>query len=116
MSLTSPQYVEFSGFDAEDGENDSLQLPDPNAQKANQQQAKSLEALLSVKNKKLLEELTRFRVSSTHMKQYMKQQGLSTYHLSPLSGTTRRTGSLIPFSIRRSSHLPRRPREAQNPQ
>jgi len=62
-----PQYVEFSGFEVEDGENDSLQLPDPNAQKANQQQAKSLEALLSVKNKKLLEELTRFRVSSTHI-------------------------------------------------
>jgi len=62
-----PQYVEFSGFDAEDGEDDSLQLPDPNAQKANQQQAKSLETLLSVKNKKLLEELTRFRVSSIHI-------------------------------------------------
>jgi homeobox protein cut-like len=65
--LPDPQYVEFSGFDAEDGENDGLQLPDPNARKANQQQAKSLEALLSVKNKKLLEELTRFRVSSTHI-------------------------------------------------
>ena len=62
-----PQYVEFSGFDVEDGENDSLQLPDPNAQKANQQQAKSLEALLSFKNKKLLEELTRFRVSSMYI-------------------------------------------------
>lgn len=61
-----PQYVEFSGFDVEDGEDDSLQLPDPNAQKANQQQAKSLETLLSVKNKKLLEELTRFRVSNTY--------------------------------------------------
>jgi len=69
-----PQYVEFSGFDPEDGEDDSLQLPDPNAQKANQQQAKSLETLLSVKNKKLLEELTRFRVSST----YIRDSSLST--------------------------------------
>ena len=62
-----PQYVEFSGFDPEDGEDESLQLPDPNAQKANQQQAKSLETLLSVKNKRLLEELTRFRVSSIYI-------------------------------------------------
>lgn len=38
-------------------------MPDPNAQKANQQPAKSLEALVHAKNKRLLEELTKLRVS-----------------------------------------------------
>lgn len=39
-----------------------LHLPDPNPEKANAQQGKSLEVLLATKNKKILEELTRFRV------------------------------------------------------
>ena len=39
-----------------------LSLPDPNAEKANAQQNKSLEALLAAKNKRIMEELTRFRV------------------------------------------------------
>ncbi|KAG8752038.1 hypothetical protein FRC14_007407 [Serendipita sp. 396] len=52
------KYVEFAG--AEDDQD--MQLPDPNASKANQQQAKSLETLLATKNRKMLEELTRFRV------------------------------------------------------
>lgn len=39
-----------------------IQLPNPNADKANAQQGKSLEALLATKNKRLLEELTKFRV------------------------------------------------------
>jgi homeobox protein cut-like len=36
--------------------------PDPNADKANTQQGKSLEVLLAIKNKRILKELTRFRV------------------------------------------------------
>jgi len=40
----------------------SIHLPNPNADKANAQQGRSLEALLATKNKKILEELTRFRV------------------------------------------------------
>ena len=39
-----------------------LQLPDPNAEKANAQQGKPLEVLLATKNKRILEELTKFRV------------------------------------------------------
>jgi S-ribosylhomocysteine lyase LuxS involved in autoinducer biosynthesis len=62
-----PQYVEFAGAEEdpdEDGSADGydLQLPNPNAEKANSQQAKSLEALLALKNKRILEELTKFRV------------------------------------------------------
>jgi homeobox protein cut-like len=40
-----------------------LRLPNPNATKANDKQGNSLEALLAMKNKRILEELTRFRVS-----------------------------------------------------
>ncbi|KAF8520409.1 CASP C terminal-domain-containing protein [Hysterangium stoloniferum] len=39
-----------------------LRLPDPNADKANLQHGKALETLLAAKNKRILEELTRFRV------------------------------------------------------
>ena len=39
-----------------------MRLPDPNADKAAQQHGKSLEALLAAKNKRILEELTKFRV------------------------------------------------------
>jgi homeobox protein cut-like len=39
-----------------------VHLPNPNADKANAQQGKSLEVLLATKNKRILEELTRFRV------------------------------------------------------
>lgn len=39
-----------------------LHLPDPNPEKANAQGGKSLEVLLATKNKRILEELTRFRV------------------------------------------------------
>ena len=54
--------------DAEDditlnGDALGLHLPDPNAEKANAQRGKSLEVLLATKNKRILEELTRFRVS-----------------------------------------------------
>jgi hypothetical protein len=41
-----------------------VHLPNPNADKANSDHAKSLEALLALKNKRILEELTRFRVRS----------------------------------------------------
>ncbi|KAK0454978.1 CASP C terminal-domain-containing protein [Armillaria borealis] len=64
------KYVEFAGFDDDidedgdqiDGYEVGLQLPNPNADKTNAQQGKSLEALLATKNKRLLEELTKFRI------------------------------------------------------
>ncbi|KAF8829096.1 hypothetical protein HHX47_DHR3000686 [Lentinula edodes] len=64
------KFVEFAGFEDEP-EDDQIQiqdhelgvhLPNPNADKANAQQGKSLEALLASKNKRLLEELTKFRI------------------------------------------------------
>jgi homeobox protein cut-like len=68
--LISPdQYVEFAGLEEDADEsgliNDNglqLSLPNPNAEKANTQQVNSLEALLATKNKRILEELTKFRV------------------------------------------------------
>ncbi|PVG01219.1 hypothetical protein CPB86DRAFT_773346 [Serendipita vermifera] len=56
------KYVEFAG--GEEEENLDMSLPDPNASKANQKQAKSLETLLATQNRKMSEELIRFRVSS----------------------------------------------------
>ncbi|THV02426.1 hypothetical protein K435DRAFT_792605 [Dendrothele bispora CBS 962.96] len=64
------KYVEFSGFEEETEEDDQdlngyeagVQLPNPNADKANVQQGKSLEALLATKNKRLQEELTKLRI------------------------------------------------------
>ncbi|KAG8995628.1 hypothetical protein FRB94_008910 [Tulasnella sp. JGI-2019a] len=61
------KYVEFSGGDdTEMDGTDSLglgvSLPDPNADKANQQNAQSLESLLMAKNKRMLDELTKFRI------------------------------------------------------
>ena len=69
-NLRIPRLVEFAGFedDAEgdpspaEGYDTGIQLPNPNADKANAQQGRSLEALLATKNKRLLEELTKFRV------------------------------------------------------
>lgn len=58
----SLQFVEFAGVDdPEDGSTD-VRMPNPNAEKANKQQAQSLESLLMTKNKRLLDEVTRFRV------------------------------------------------------
>ncbi|WWD19588.1 hypothetical protein CI109_104049 [Kwoniella shandongensis] len=60
------KYVEFSGADFENDEDDdtsSLQLPDPNASVANKQLGRSLENLLVSKNRRLLEDLTKLRVS-----------------------------------------------------
>ncbi|KAI0733144.1 CASP C terminal-domain-containing protein [Fomitopsis betulina] len=66
------KYVEFGGLeedeDSEDvlinGNSDALglRLPNPNADKANAQTGKSLEVLLVAKNKRIQEELTKFRV------------------------------------------------------
>lgn len=64
------QYVEFAGLEGDLDEEDGLasdnqlglQLPNPNASKANAHPANSLEALLATKNKRILEELTKFRV------------------------------------------------------
>lgn len=63
------KYVEFSGFEdtdedkeLADGHTLELHLPNPNADKANNQEGKSLEALLATKNKRLQEELTKFRI------------------------------------------------------
>lgn len=65
--------MEFAGFDDdidEDGDQIhgyevGLQLPNPNAEKEHDQEGKSLEALLATKNKRLLEELTKFRVCAS---------------------------------------------------
>lgn len=62
--------MEFSGFDANDAEDDQPTtdndngwfLPSPNADKSSSRDGKSLEALLATKNKRLQEELTKLRV------------------------------------------------------
>ncbi|KAF9263314.1 hypothetical protein L218DRAFT_341638 [Marasmius fiardii PR-910] len=66
------KYVEFAGFEEEATESDDqagvngydtgVHLPNPNADKVIGQQAKSLEALLVTKNKRIMEELTKFRI------------------------------------------------------
>ncbi|KAH0827413.1 CASP C terminal-domain-containing protein [Lanmaoa asiatica] len=76
------KYVEFSGLDEDtsdaDGddwsshESDGVHLPDPNADKANAQHGKSLEVLLASKNKRILEELTRFRILHTSLEESLK--------------------------------------------
>ncbi|KAF9060657.1 CASP C terminal-domain-containing protein [Rhodocollybia butyracea] len=75
------KYVEFAGFedDMEDdhplanGYDVGIQLPNPNADKANAQQGKSLEALLASKNKRLLEELTKFRILHGELEASLQQ-------------------------------------------
>lgn len=66
------QFVEFSGGDFNDNEDD-VHLPNPNADVANAKLNKSLENLLVSKNRRLLEDLTKLRVSwdeltATHAK------------------------------------------------
>ena len=67
----SLQYVEFAGLEGDLDEDEGaptpenelgLQLPNPNASRASTHESKSLEALLATKNKRILEELTKFRV------------------------------------------------------
>ncbi|WVO21140.1 uncharacterized protein IAS62_002445 [Cryptococcus decagattii] len=57
------KYVEFSGADFGDDDGEKPQLPDPNASVANKQRGQSLEKLLTSKNRRLLEDLTKLRVS-----------------------------------------------------
>ncbi|KAF9482164.1 hypothetical protein BDN70DRAFT_919353 [Pholiota conissans] len=64
------KYVEFSGFDANDEDEDHVTtdtdndwyLPSPNAGKSSTKEGKTLEALLATKNKRLQEELTKLRI------------------------------------------------------
>nr|ODN99957.1 homeobox protein cut-like [Cryptococcus depauperatus CBS 7855] len=61
------KYVEFSGADFGDDEDSdaesTLHLPNPNASVSNKKQARSLENLLVSKNRRLLEDLTKVRIS-----------------------------------------------------
>ncbi|KAF8555300.1 hypothetical protein OG21DRAFT_1411064 [Imleria badia] len=76
------KYVEFGGLDDDtsdaDGddwschESEGVHLPDPNADKANAEHGKSLEVLLASKNKRILEELTRFRILRTSLEESLK--------------------------------------------
>ncbi|KAH7929825.1 hypothetical protein BV22DRAFT_1029001 [Leucogyrophana mollusca] len=73
------KYVEFAGLEDdadEDEETDAdemdVHLPNPNADKANAQRGKSLEVLLATKNKRMLEELTRFRILHSELEQSLK--------------------------------------------
>jgi len=70
LTLSIPQYVEFAGMnldevvgEAGDSVADLVRMPDPNADKLNQQRGKPLENLLMAKNRKLQDELTALRVS-----------------------------------------------------
>ncbi|KIJ67999.1 hypothetical protein HYDPIDRAFT_83675 [Hydnomerulius pinastri MD-312] len=78
------KYVEFGGLDEDTSDADvddwsshdseaGIHLPDPNADKANAQQGKSLEVLLATKNKRILEELTRFRILHTSLEESLKK-------------------------------------------
>ncbi|KAG2354889.1 CASP C terminal-domain-containing protein [Suillus spraguei] len=72
------KYVEFAGLDPDDDwsspdeDEDGVHLPNPNADKANVQHGKSLEVLLATKNKRILEELTRFRILRTSLEASLK--------------------------------------------
>ncbi|EIW82884.1 hypothetical protein CONPUDRAFT_71560 [Coniophora puteana RWD-64-598 SS2] len=86
------KYVEFAGLnddpeDSEDGDGDAwgdsmagtpngldgkLALPNPNADKANAQRGRSLEVLLATKNKRMLEELTRFRIIHAELEESLR--------------------------------------------
>jgi homeobox protein cut-like len=64
------KYVEFAGAEVEEEDIDTpdeqqktLHLPDPNGDKASESKNSSLEALLASKNKRLQDELAKFRVS-----------------------------------------------------
>ncbi|KAG2079209.1 hypothetical protein BDR04DRAFT_1086356 [Suillus decipiens] len=72
------KYVEFAGLDPDDDwsspdeDEDGVHLPNPNADKANVQHGKSLEVLLATKNKRILEELTRFRILRSSLEASLK--------------------------------------------
>ncbi|KAG2016154.1 hypothetical protein CC2G_009349 [Coprinopsis cinerea AmutBmut pab1-1] len=65
------KYVEFAGLDDEDGDQD-VHLPDANASKSESQHNKSLEALLASKNKRIQEELTKFRILHNELQESLK--------------------------------------------
>lgn len=60
--------MEWNDGEADDEEPNPVSLPDPNANKANQGHKESLEALLMHKNRKIQDELTIIRVSTSHIK------------------------------------------------
>lgn len=62
LTWTVNQYVEFGGADDDETDENAVRLPDPNADKANAHIGTSLEALLAIKNRRIQEELARFRV------------------------------------------------------
>ncbi|KAG6894387.1 hypothetical protein C0992_006305 [Termitomyces sp. T32_za158] len=72
------KYVEFAGLDegvdadAGSGDSNILELPNPNAAKANTHQGSSLEALLATKNKRILEELTKFRIIHSELEESLR--------------------------------------------
>ncbi|KAF8200663.1 CASP C terminal-domain-containing protein [Pholiota molesta] len=82
------KYVEFSGFDANDDDDDHVTtdndndwyLPSPNAVKTNAKEGKSLEALLATKNKRLQEELTKLRILHSELEDSLRtsQEQLET--------------------------------------
>ncbi|KAF8331111.1 CASP C terminal-domain-containing protein [Cantharellus anzutake] len=61
------KYVEFGGAGYGEDDDETVKLPDPNAQKANIQPAKSLEALVLAKNKRILDELAKLRIARTDL-------------------------------------------------
>ncbi|KIO32240.1 hypothetical protein M407DRAFT_18809 [Tulasnella calospora MUT 4182] len=61
------KFVEFAGVDDAEDESTDVRMPNPNAEKANKQHAQSLESLLMTKNKRLLDEVTRFRIMHTEL-------------------------------------------------
>ncbi|KAL1743372.1 CASP C terminal-domain-containing protein [Schizophyllum fasciatum] len=71
------KYVEFAGLEEEDesedggahanGDDSHLSLPNPNADKANARHGRSLEALLATKNKRILDELAKFRITHAEL-------------------------------------------------
>ncbi|VDC06952.1 unnamed protein product [Peniophora sp. CBMAI 1063] len=79
------KYVEFAGLEgdldddegyevSEDGPlSPSLQLPNPNATKSNAQHGSSLEALLAAKNKRILDELAKFRILHGELEASLQQ-------------------------------------------
>ncbi|TEB30365.1 hypothetical protein FA13DRAFT_1733679 [Coprinellus micaceus] len=75
------KYVEFSGLEEDDVDSESelpngnglgLHLPDPNAEKANHEHGTSLEILLATKNKRMQEELTKFRILHTELQESLR--------------------------------------------
>ncbi|KAG6867826.1 hypothetical protein C0993_010585 [Termitomyces sp. T159_Od127] len=69
------KYVEFAGLDIDEdagGNSSVLKLPNPNAEKANTHQGSSLEALLATKNKRILEELTKFRILHSELEESLR--------------------------------------------